>query len=242
MSNLSKIFSWPFGKNLRGSTLPAEPDAELILKLRCKTAAEKDALHPLVNLSETRFVVFDLETTGFHPYAGDEVTSISGVIIDRGEIKTDTYFDTLVNPHRSIPALASEITGITDEMVAGAPSFLPALNDFLDYAKGAILVAHNADFDLHFINLKLKQRCQTKIQHPVVDTFLLAQALIPNEKSHTLDALVKMFGIVPRGRHTSLGDAVIAAQLLMAFIPALNERGVHTYDDLQKYLHMRSYQ
>lgn len=243
VSNLIKILNWAIGiKNPRENSLTAESDADLILKLRYKTTAEKNTIHPSVNLAQARFVVFDLETTGFHPYAGDEVTSISGVVIDRGEIKTDTYFDTLVNPHRPIPPLASEITGITDEMVADAPSFLHAFSDFLDYARGSILVAHNADFDLHFINLKLKQCCQTKLFHPVIDTFLLAQALIPAEKSHTLDALVKMFGIVPRGRHTSLGDAVIAAQLLMDFIPALNHRGVHTFDDLQKYLHMRSYQ
>lgn len=243
MGNLMKIIHWAMGlRNPRGNSLSAEPDPSVVLELKYKTAAEKDKVHPSVNLSQARFIVFDLETTGFHPYAGDEVTSISGVVIEKGKIRTDTYFDTLVNPHRPIPPLASEITGITDEMVNDAPSFFYALNDFLDYARSTILVAHNADFDLHFINLKLKQFCQTKIYHPVVDTFLLAQALITCEKCHTLDALIKRYGIVPQGRHTSLGDAVLAAQLFLEFIPLLNERGVRTFGDLQTYLHFRSYQ
>lgn len=243
VSNLMKLLHWAMGIKITEGNLPhAEPDPGLINRIKTKITAEKNKIHPLVNLAQARYVVFDLETTGFHPYAGDEIISISGVLIDNGEIKTGTYFDSLVNPHRTIPPLTSELTGITDEMVAGAPSYLTAFNDFLDFARSSILVAHNADFDLHFINLKLKKLCQTKVYHPVIDTFLLAQALIPCEKCHTLDALVKMYGIVPRGRHTSLGDAVIAAQLLIQFIPMLNERGVYTYDDLQKYLRMRSYQ
>jgi len=243
MSSLLKILHWAMGiKNPRGNLLTAGPDPDVVMECKYKTAAEKEQIHPSVNLLKARFVVFDLETTGFHPYAGDEIISVSGVVIDRGKLRTDTYFDTLVNPWRPIPPLTTEITGITDEMVAGAPTVLYALSDFFDYARSAILVAHNADFDLHFINLKLKQLCQTKIYHPVIDTFLLAQALIPCEKCHTLDALVKRYGIIPRGRHTSLGDAVIAAQLLLEFIPMLHERGVHSYDDLQKYLHIRSYQ
>ncbi|MFZ5640112.1 MAG: PolC-type DNA polymerase III [Bacillota bacterium] len=243
MSSLLKIIHWAMGiKSPRESLMSAGPDLGVISDCKFKTAAEKSKIHPSVNLAQARYVVFDLETTGFHPYAGDEIISVSGVVIEKGRIKTDTYFDTLVNPRRPIPPLTTELTGITDEMVANAPTVLYALRDFFDYARGAILVAHNADFDLHFINLKLKQLCQTKLYHPVIDTFLLAQALFPCEKCHTLDALIKRFGIVPRGRHTSLGDAVIAAQLLMDFIPMLNERGVHTYDDLQKYLHIRSYQ
>ncbi|TLM99247.1 3'-5' exonuclease [bacterium] len=243
MSSLMKIIHWAIRvKNPRENPLTPGPDTGVVLDCKYKTAAEKNIIHPSVKLAQARFVVFDLETTGFHPYAGDEIISVSGVVIDKGRIKTDTYYDTLINPRRPIPPLTTEITGISDEMVTNAPTVLYGLRDFLDFARGAILVAHNADFDLHFINLKLKQLCQTKLYHPVIDTFLLAQALIPCEKCHTLDALIKMYGIAPRGRHTSLGDAVIAAQLLMYFIPMLNERGVHTYDDLQKYLHFRSYQ
>lgn len=243
MSNMLKLLQWAKGlRSPRENPHSAGPDPKVVLDLRNKTTAEKDKIHPSAKLSRTRFIIFDLETTGFHPYAGDEIISISGVVVENGRLKTDTYFDSLVNPRRSIPSLVTEITGITDELVVDAPSFLYALNNFLDYSRDTVLVAHNADFDLHFINLKLKHFCQTKIYHPVIDTFLLAQALIPCEKCHTLDALIEKYGIAPQGRHTSLGDAVIAAQLLLKFIPLLEERGVHTYGDLQKYLHLRSYQ
>ncbi len=243
MRDLFRILQWAMGlRSPREEANGGEVDPTVLLEIRYKTMAEKNKIPPDIALKNARFVVFDLETTGFHPYAGDEIISASAVVVENGLVRKDTVFDYLVNPYRPIPPLATEITGITDEMVSGAPSILWVLNEFLNFTRNSILVAHNADFDLHFINLKLKQCCHTSIYHPVVDTFVLASALLNTEKSHTLDALVKFFKISPEGRHTSLGDALMTADILVEFLARLAKREIHTLGDLNNYLHWRSYQ
>jgi len=187
-------------------------------------------------------VVFDLETTGLYPFGGDEITSVSAVIVENGRVKQDTYFDQLVNPKRPIPPIATEITGITDDMVSNAPSVLWVLNEFLDFSRNSILVAHCADFDLNFINLKLKQFCHTKISHRIVDTYVLSAALLTGKNCQTLDSLLKFFEIPTEGRHTSLGDSLMTAEILIRFLHILAERDIHTLEDLSAYLRWRSFQ
>ncbi|MDA8236028.1 MAG: exonuclease domain-containing protein [Clostridia bacterium] len=216
------------------------PPPPLIQRLKYLTGLAKNCVSHKQRLDQTRFVIFDTETTGLHPYAGDEIISISGIVLKNGQIDTINYFDRYVNPCRPIPPLATEITGITQDQVQGEPDIFHVLADFLKFVGDGVLVAHNSDFDLNFINLKLKRFCQTKIIHPTVDTLSLSYALKPTLKNHTLDYLANFYNIPINQRHTSLGDSVITAQLFHRFLNILKERGVYTIRDLQNYLHFRA--
>ncbi|PKM81588.1 MAG: DNA polymerase III subunit epsilon [Firmicutes bacterium HGW-Firmicutes-14] len=243
MRDLFRILQWAVGlRSPREEIHSGEIDPAVLLEIRYKTMAEKNKVPADIPLCKARFVVFDLETTGLYPYGGDEITSVSAVVVDNGRLKRDTYFDYLVNPKRPIPPIATEITGITDEMVSDAPSVLWVLNEFLDFARNSILVAHCIDFDFHFINLKLKQFCHTKIHHPTVDTNILANAFLTGKGCINLDELLRFFRIEPEGRHTSLGDSLMTAQVLIDFLQILAERGIHTLSDLNYYLHWRAFQ
>lgn len=215
-------------------------DPTVILEIRNKVLSENDLIPPNISLQKAKFTVFDLETTGFYPYGGDEIISVSAVTVENGQIKKDSLFDHLVNPHRAISPRITELTGISKEMAEGSPSVLWVLNEFLSFAQGSILVAHHVNFDLGFINLKLKQFCNTRITHPVIDTFIMANAILTKEESHTLDSLIKFYEISPAGRHTSLGDAVITAEILVKMLEQLFSQGVETLQDLYNYVHWRS--
>ncbi len=242
MKDLFRILQWAVGLRSPREEIGGEIDPAVLLEIRYKTMAEKNKIPLDIPLLKARFVVFDLETTGLYPYAGDKIISMSAVIVENGVIRKEPYFDYLVNPNRPIPPVATEITGITDEMVSNAPSVLWVLNEFLNFARNSILVAHAADFDLNFINLVLKQTCHTKIYHPVVDTCTLSGALLTGKNCITLDALIKYFKLSPEGRHTSLGDALVTAEILIHFLNLLAKRDIHTLADLYNYLHLRAFQ
>ena len=212
-----------------------------IVDLRDKTKASHcrvDLNQPLLN---TRFVVFDTETTGLHPFGGDEITSIGAVVIENGEVQRDLTYHQLVNPYRPIPRIATEITGITGEMVAGQPDVFEALRSFLDFARDSVLVAHNSDFDLNFINLKLRKFCKTKIQHNTLDTMVMGMSLYPSEPNHTLDYMCAKHSITVIDRHTALGDALITAELFLEFLYMLHKRSIKTLKDLYSFLHWKSF-
>jgi len=216
------------------------PPAQTIQRLKYLAALPKNSISLNQRLDQTRFVVFDTETTGLHPYAGDEIISLSAVIIENGKVDSVHYFDRYVNPCRPIPPLATEITGITEAQVQGQPDIFHVLEDFLDFAGNAVLVAHNADFDLGFINIKLKRFCETRLSHLSLDTLTLSFALHPGLKNHTLDNLAQIYDIPANDRHTSLGDSIITAQIFRHFMAQLEERRVHTLRDLYHYLHFRA--
>ena len=216
-----------------------EYDPSLIANVKVKSLMEKGCIKH-IPLSQARFVVFDLETTGFHPYAGDEIISISGLIVENGQIDHNNIFDTLVNPGRLIPPEVTSLTGITNEMVCSAPPPLVAIDQFLTFARQSVLVAHNSDFDMHFLNLKLRQYCQSKVYHPVIDTFALSNIIFSHERKHTLDHMIAVLNLSGEGRHTSLGDAFITADLLTIMLNKLPNRGITTVQELVQYLRWRS--
>lgn len=242
MRDLFRIFlKWAIGLGSPKEEVHAiDIDPAVLMEIRYKTMSEKNRISSNISLQKAKFVVFDLETTGFNPYGGDEIISVSAVTVENGHIEKGSFFDQLVNPHRVISSTITELTGISNEMADRSPSVLWVLNEFLSFARGSILVAHHANFDLGFINLKLKQFCHTRITHPVIDTLIMAKEILTEEKSHTLDSLIKIYNLSPTGRHTSLGDAVITAEILVKMLEHLSSRGVVTLQDLNNYFHWRS--
>ncbi|WP_430450153.1 exonuclease domain-containing protein [Rhodophyticola sp.] len=172
-------------------------------------------------LRQLNYVVFDTETTGLNPQV-DEICQIAAVRIVNGKIVDSERFDMLVDPGRRIPQGSIEVHGVTNEMVKGAPSVAEALKRFHAYADGAVLVAHNAPFDMSFL-----QRRETEIgarfDQPILDTVLCSAILFGQSADHTLDALCQRLGItIPEAdRHTAIGDAIGTAAAFRKMIPML---------------------
>lgn len=190
------------------------------------------------SLKTNRFVVFDTETTGFSFKKGDEIISIGAVAVENGEV-TDTYFSELVNPHRNIPEVITKLTGISNEMVVDSPDILTALDQFLDFKGISPLVAHNASFDLNFINHKLRKYCGQRLNTTSIDTFVVSRFLRPLEECHSLDCLAHDYDVPLTGRHTALGDSLITAQIFTDMIKKLVAGGIKTTYQLASYLQLK---
>ncbi len=184
-------------------------------------------------LDDLTYVVFDTETTGLLPAQGDEIVQIAGVRIVNGRRVEKEVFDALVNPHRPIPPGSIEVHGITDAMVADAPDIAEVGRRFHAFAKGAVLVAHNAPFDVEFLRRK-QEAIGAVFDHPTLDTVLLSAVVFGQSELHTLDALTHRLGItIPEeARHTALGDTVATADAFLKLLPSLKARGLVTFGDV----------
>lgn len=181
-------------------------------------------------LDRLHYVVFDTETTGLSPSGGDEIIQIAAVRIVGGRILTGETFNTLVDPRRTIPPESVPFHGITDGMVAGKPTIDAVLPQFRSFVSGAVLVAHNAAFDLKF--LKMKERAAgVSFDCPVLDTMLLSRMLLGNDGDHTLDGIAERLGIAVVDRHTALGDSLVTAAVFLRMVEMLREHDVRTLDD-----------
>lgn len=184
-------------------------------------------------LDRLTFVVFDTETTGLLPSEGDEIVQIAAVRIVNGRRVESEVFDTLVNPGRPIPAVSTAVHGISEAMVAEAPGIVEVGRRFHKFAEGAVLVAHNAPFDLEFLRRK-EGVIGLSFDHPVLDTVLLSAVVFGQSEGHSLDALTHRLGItIPEeARHTAIGDTVATADAFLKLLPALKARGLVTFGDV----------
>jgi DNA polymerase III subunit epsilon len=175
-------------------------------------------------LKQLTYAVFDLETTGLSPTEGDQVVSIGGVRVVNGRILAAETFERLVNPGRPIPEASIRVHGITDEMVRDKPPVAIVLPDFQRFAADAVLVAHNAAFDITFLN-RAAAKALT-FDQPVVDTLLVSAYLNPDEEDHSLDAIAARLGLDVARRHSAFGDALLTAAILLRLLDRCEERGI----------------
>ncbi len=178
-------------------------------------------------LTELSYTVFDTETTGLDPSAGDEIIQIGATRLVNGKLLKGECFEQLVDPRRSIAEASIPIHGITSQMVGGQPTIDEVLPAFHAFAQDTVLVAHNAAFDMRFLQLKENDH-GVRFEQPVLDTLLLSALMHPNQESHRLEAIAERFGVKVSGRHTALGDAMVTAEIFLKLLPLLAEMGIHT--------------
>lgn len=178
-------------------------------------------------LSQLSYTVFDTETTGLQPAAGDEIISLGALHIVNGRLLAHENLDQLIQPGRKLSAESIAIHGISDAMLIGQPAIEKVLPQFHRFAADTILVAHNAAFDMRFLQM-LETRTGIHFTQPVLDTLLLSQVIHPHQEQHSLETIALRLGVDIVGRHTALGDAIVTAEVLLRMIPLLAEKGILT--------------
>lgn len=168
------------------------------------------------------FVVFDIETTGLSSVT-DKIIEIGAVRCKNGEILDS--FDTFIDPEMPIPAEITELTSITDEMVAGAPKIKEALQAFLDFCGDTVTVAHNASFDTGFIRTACVEN-GLEFKNTYIDTLAMSRFVNTDLKKHNLDALKEYFGLEDFHHHRACDDAEITSKILFRMFEKLKEDGI----------------
>ncbi len=182
------------------------------------------------HLSEVSFCVVDLETTG--GAEDSRITEFGAVRVRGGEVTGE--LSTLVNPHTHIPAAIAVLTGITNSMVAGAPRLADVLPQFLEFAAGSVIVAHNARFDVGFLKRGCAELGYAWPSPPVVDTVGLARSVMMRDEvpNHKLSTLARHFHASVEPNHRALSDARATVDVLHGLIERVGSLGVHTLEDL----------
>jgi DNA polymerase-3 subunit epsilon len=178
-------------------------------------------------LADLSYTVFDTETTGLEPSAGDEIISIGAVRIFNGRLLKNEVFEQLVDPLRPIARDATRIHGIDSRALAGQPPIGKVLPGFHRFCEDTVLVAHNAAFDMRFLELK-EAATGVRFAQPVLDTLLLSAVVHPSFENHNLDTIAERLGVRVIGRHTALGDALVTGEVFLKLLPLLAQRGIVT--------------
>lgn len=199
---------------------------KLILKLKVSGVVSGSPMATLPPLT-----VFDVETTGLDPTKGHRIIEIAGIRIEDGMVDETKNFVSLVNPERDIPWEAKQVNKISDDDVRSAPGIEEVLPKFLEFAQGTILVAHNAGFDMGFLQCE-KELCWGYIDLPeCLCTMRLSRTLFEREFGHSLDAVARRLNLtLPQARHRALPDVILTAHALLKMIEL---GGITHIDDLR---------
>ena len=180
-------------------------------------------------IDDEEFVVFDIETTGLNSHT-NEIIEIGAVKIKAGRI-VDRYSQ-LINPGRPIPYHITEITSITDEQVANEPKIDEVIGKFVDFVGDAVLVAHNAPFDMGFIKRDIKKYLSIDYQCSVIDTLQMARDLFPDLKKYGLGDLNKTLGLALEKHHRAVDDSQATANMFIIFLEKYKEKGLEYMKDI----------
>ena len=182
-----------------------------------------------MDLSEATYVVFDVETTGLSAIYNDLI-QVAASKMYKGNIIAE--FDEFINPGHPLSAFTTELTGITDDHVKNAKPLVQVLKEFQEFCQDTVLVAHNASFDVGFMNANYERHGLPRITQPVIDTLEFARNLYPEYKRHGLGPLTKRFGVALEHHHMANYDAEATGRLLFIFIKEVAEK--HGVTDLAR--------
>ena len=183
-----------------------------------------------VPLSEVRFAVVDVETTGMRARFDDRITEIAIVHVEGARV--ELAFESLVNPGRPIPRFIEQLTGIRDEDVARAPSFEQIADQVVAALAGRVFVAHNARFDWSFVRAEIERSQAFDIRMPKLCTVRLTRRLVPELERRSLDSVMHYFGLETDRRHRAAGDALVTAQALQKLVARARMAGIMTWEAL----------
>ncbi|AGK53087.1 PolC-type DNA polymerase III [Bacillus sp. 1NLA3E] len=184
-------------------------------------------------LADDTFVVFDVETTGLSSVY-DTIIELAAVKIRGGEVID--RFESFINPHHKLSATTINLTGITDDLVESAPEEAEVIKRFYDWAEDGILVAHNATFDMGFLNVGYKNIGLGKATNPVIDTLELARFLFPGMKNHRLNTLAKKLEVELTQHHRAIYDAEATGYLLLKMLKDATEKGIEYHDQFNDHM------
>ena len=174
-----------------------------------------------VDLAEATYVVFDVETTGLSAVYNDLI-QIAASKMYKGNVIAE--FDEFIDPGHPLSAFTTDLTGITDEHVRGSKSLETVLQSFQEFCQGSVLVAHNATFDVGFMDVNYERHGIPTISQPVIDTLEFARNLYPEYKRHGLGPLTKRFGVALEHHHMANYDAEATGRLLFIFLEEAREK------------------
>ncbi|WP_047981237.1 PolC-type DNA polymerase III [Ornithinibacillus contaminans] len=186
-----------------------------------------------IDLENGTYIVFDVETTGLSAVY-DTIIELAAVKIHQGEIVD--RFESFANPHHPLSQTTTDLTGITDEMVQNAPEIDDVLKDFYSWSGDGIFVAHNASFDIGFLNQGYQKIGYEKVENPVVDTLELARFLFPELKNHRLNTLCKHLDIELTQHHRAIYDAEATGYLLWKLVQALLKKEITNHNQLNSHM------
>lgn len=197
-----------------------------------------DAVPMVINprreaLATAEYVVFDIETTGLS-VVNNKIIELAGVKMREG--REIGRFSTFINPHEKIPYHIQQLTNISDDMVKDAPELEPKLREFVEFVGDAVLVAHNARFDIGFIQAACKSIGLPELGNPVLDTLELARFLHPGMKNHRLNTLADKYKVSLENHHRAIDDSIALGGILYGLIGDAAERNVTYLDQLNDYV------
>ena len=178
-------------------------------------------------LSDLTYTVFDTETTGLEPSKGDEIIQVGAARIVNGRLLRQETFNQIVDPEIPLKPESIPIHGITEDMVRGQPNIDVVLPAFHEFCEDTVLIAHNAAFDMRFLQLK-EERTGIRFTQPVLDTLLLSAVVHPNQESHKLDVILERLGISLGTRHNALEDALATGEVFLKLVKLLEDQGIVT--------------
>jgi DNA polymerase III epsilon subunit family exonuclease len=184
-------------------------------------------------LESGAFAVVDIETTGLDPVS-NEIIEIGAIKISGGEVKD--IFNKLIRPTAQISPEITNLTGITQDMVADSPPIKDVLPGFLNFIGDCTLIAHNVDFDIPFLKVSIQKWLKASLDNPTICTLLLSRAILPNLGNHKLHTVARYFKIEISGRHRAIGDAEATLQVWKELAKKLKAKNINTRADITKFL------
>jgi DNA polymerase III subunit alpha, Gram-positive type len=186
-----------------------------------------------MDLSEATYIVFDIETTGLS-VMNSKIIELAGVKMKDGKVIEE--FASFVNPHERIPYNITQLTQITDDMVRDAPELTDVLPKFIEFVGDAVLVAHNAKFDMGFIQEACKRQGHEILSNPVLDTLEMARMLYPSLKNHRLNTMADKFKVSLENHHRAIDDSKALGDILFHMVKEAAEREITNLTQLNKFV------